>query len=137
MSRTGPLALQMIPLASVCGLTLAGLAASFLALWRIKSLLRAAERMVSDARHPHEAAIGVLQQGLESLRSQVHEARQIAPGIHMPPAPRAGFNLDKRSQALRLHRRGEAAAQIATQLEIPLQEVELLLKVHRIVLRSI
>src|SRR5438477_8481189 len=34
-----------------------------------------------------------------------------------------------------LHRRGEAPAQIAAILELPLQEVELLIKVHRIVLR--
>jgi hypothetical protein len=55
----------------------------------------------------------------------------------IPGAPRPALNLDKRSQALRLHRRGESPPQIAAMLEIPLQELELLLKVHRIVLRSI
>jgi hypothetical protein len=35
-----------------------------------------------------------------------------------------------------MHRRGDSADQIATALEIPLQEVDLLLKVHRIVISS-
>jgi hypothetical protein len=51
--------------------------------------------------------------------------------------PRPGLNLNKRSQALRLHRRGDPAEQIATALELPLQEVQLLLKVQRIVLSSV
>jgi hypothetical protein len=36
-----------------------------------------------------------------------------------------------------MHRRGEPPAGIAAALGLPLQEVELLLKVHQIVLRSI
>jgi hypothetical protein len=36
-----------------------------------------------------------------------------------------------------MHRRGEPIAQIASSLELPQQEVELLIKVHRIVLKSI
>ena len=47
-----------------------------------------------------------------------------------------GLNLSKRSQALRMHRRGEAPAQIAAALNIPSQEVELLIKVQRIVLSN-
>jgi hypothetical protein len=35
-----------------------------------------------------------------------------------------------------MHRRGESAERIASELEIPPQEVELLIKVHRIVLGS-
>jgi hypothetical protein len=36
-----------------------------------------------------------------------------------------------------MHRRGEAPQKIAAALEIPRQEVELLLKVHRIVMSNI
>ena len=50
--------------------------------------------------------------------------------------PKPGLNLSKRSQALRMHRRGEAPEQIAEALELPLQEVDLLLKVHRIVIEA-
>jgi hypothetical protein len=44
------------------------------------------------------------------------------------------MNLSKRSQVLRMHRRGDPPDQIATSLAVPRQEVELLLKVQRIVL---
>jgi hypothetical protein len=36
-----------------------------------------------------------------------------------------------------MHRRGEAPDQIASTLEMPRQEVDLLLKVHRIVLSNV
>jgi hypothetical protein len=36
-----------------------------------------------------------------------------------------------------MHRHGEGAEQIAAALDLPRQEVELLLKVHRIVLSSV
>ena len=47
------------------------------------------------------------------------------------------MDLTKRSQALRLHRQGEAPDRIAAALELPRQEVELLLKVHHIVLANV
>ena len=137
MSRVGLPAGDMIPMAFVCGLVLAGAVLSFLTLWRAQALLRAARRNAADQNPRMESAIGVLQQGLEALQSQLQESRHYAPAFVVPATPRAGLNLDKRSQALRMHRRGEAPAQIAAALELPRQEVELLLKVHRIVLRSI
>jgi hypothetical protein len=45
--------------------------------------------------------------------------------------------MNKRSQVLRMQRRGDAPEQIAIALEVPLQEVDLLLKVQRIVLRNL
>jgi hypothetical protein len=137
MNLTGGLAVQLIPMALVCGLTLAGVVVSFLALWRAQALLRAAGKSAGDVKPSHESAVAVLQRELEALQKEMRETRRNAPAAAISGAPRAGLNLDKRSQALRLHRRGEAPAQIAAMLEIPLQELELLLKVHRIVLRSI
>lgn len=128
---------EVIPLAAVAGLVLAGMAVSFLTLWRAKALLRAGARQRPEALPLPDPAVEALQHGLEALQAQVHDMRQYAPAAAVPPPPRAGLNLDKRSQALRMHRRGEAPAEIAAVLELPLQEVELLLKVHRIVLRSI
>ena len=54
-----------------------------------------------------------------------------------PGLPKPGLNLSKRSHALRMHRHGEGAEQIAAALDLPRQEVELLLKVHRIVMSSV
>ena len=83
----------------------------------------------------HNAALEQMRASLEDLASQIREL-QAAPATG-PPAYRAGLNLSKRSQALRMHRRGEPAAQIASALDVPHQEVELLIKVHRIVLSKL
>jgi hypothetical protein len=48
----------------------------------------------------------------------------------------SGMNLSKRSQALRMHRRGETPAQIAAALGVATKEIELLLKVHKLVLEN-
>jgi hypothetical protein len=48
-----------------------------------------------------------------------------------PTSPRAGVNLTIRSQALRMYRRGETIQRIAAALEVPEQEVELLIKVQQ------
>jgi len=47
---------------------------------------------------------------------------------------RSGINLSRRSQALRLYRRGETPEQIASSLMVPTGEVRLLLKIHRLVM---
>jgi hypothetical protein len=48
--------------------------------------------------------------------------------------PKDGFslNLTKRAQALRMYRRGETVASIAAALQTPSTEIELLLKVDRL-----
>jgi len=38
---------------------------------------------------------------------------------------------------LRMHRKGDPPDRIASALELPLQEVDLLIKVHRVVMKSI
>jgi hypothetical protein len=52
-------------------------------------------------------------------------------GVLVPPIPpRSGLNLNKRSQVIRMSRRGEQAEKIAASLNLPQREVELLLKVY-------
>src|SRR3954465_527831 len=128
---------QLVPVATMCGLVLASVALSILTLARAQALLRAARSNMDDIDPTYGSAIESLRQQLQALQKQAQDARQYPPLAAIPPTPRSGMNLDKRSQALRLHRRGEAPPQIAAMLELPLQEVELLIKVHRIVLRSI
>jgi len=48
-------------------------------------------------------------------------------------AIRSGMNLNRRTQALRQYRLGQASVDIAKTLEMPKAEVDLLLKVHRMV----
>jgi hypothetical protein len=51
--------------------------------------------------------------------------------------PSGSINLNKRSQALRMYRRGEPSERIATALQMSRNEVELILKVHRTVVEQI
>jgi hypothetical protein len=63
-----------------------------------------------------------------SLRVQDAEART---GVLVAPTPpRSGLNLNKRSQVIRMSRRGEQVEKIAAALDLPQREVELLLKVY-------
>jgi hypothetical protein len=126
----------MIAHAISFALVLASALVSFAVLWRASLLLRRAAHSSSPPA-VSETAIDVLQKKLDALEAEVREIRGRPISAPVPHAPRAGMNLDRRSQALRMHRRGESPAQIAAALDLPLQEVDLLLKVHRIVLRTI
>ena len=74
---------------------------------------------------------------MESLDERWKELSQVSNLLVPPPPPRSGLNLNKRSQALERHRRGETPPEIAAALAIPRNEVELLIKVQRIVLSSL
>jgi hypothetical protein len=68
---------------------------------------------------------------VEQLRTHFQELEGKA-GELVPPSPaRSGMNLNKRTQAARMFRRGERPEQIAAALSLPQNEVALLLKVHQ------
>jgi hypothetical protein len=72
---------------------------------------------------------------VEELAEQLQKTPEPAPQPELawvPPAPRAGFNLNKRVHAMRMLRRGEDLAHIAAALGVPRQEVELLIRVHKL-----
>ena len=129
--------LPVMSMALVAGVALSAAGLGLLTLLRAQSMLRKAERENLSETPKTDAAIGVLQQKIDELEQQIQELRRNGAAAPVPGGPRAALNLDKRSQALRMHRRGEGPAEIAAALGIPLQEVHLLLKVHRIVLSSI
>lgn len=136
MARFGSALSPMVAIGSVLfGLVLAGTAASLLALARAKAAgqgSRAAMRVLEESC---QGALGQLRASVVDLESQIADLRREAAVI--PPVPRPGFNLNKRSQALRLYRHGVTPRDIAAELGIPISEVDLLLKVHRIVIRNL
>lgn len=73
---------------------------------------------------------------IEALKKGLIEAEERAGLLVEPKAPRSGFNISKRSQALRMSRLGETSVNIATALSLPRREVDLLLKVQKIVIAS-
>ena len=126
-------------LAVLSALVLTGTAVSLVALHRAQALLRDLERGRSEAPPAPDADPGQeLRNAIEGLAAQVHDLQRAPSAATPDPAvARPGLNLSKRSQAIRLHRRGESAEQIASALQLPRQEVDLLLKVHRLVLSSV
>jgi hypothetical protein len=125
-----------LPSAMATCLALAGFAASLITLLTAHGLTRAVERRADTRRAEWEAALQTLRQETEACAKEIRHIRELPPAPAAAFSLRPGFNLSKRSQALRMHRRGDAPEQIASALEVSLQEVNLLLKVHRIVIKS-
>jgi hypothetical protein len=71
---------------------------------------------------------------LEEVSTRLGDAEERAGMLAGPAPPKSGLNFSKRSQAIRLSRRGEPAESIAASLSMPRRQVELLLKVQGIVI---
>lgn len=72
----------------------------------------------------------VLRQKMAELQLRMDDAEERS-GVLVPPSPpKSGLNLSRRTQVIRMSRRGEPPENIAASLNLPKQEVELLLKVH-------
>jgi hypothetical protein len=83
-----------------------------------------------------QVTVETLMVRVESLEQQAMEMRR-QPVEAMPVTGLSALNLNKRAQVLRMHRRGDSSDRIASLLEIPRQEVDLLIKVHRIVISQL
>ncbi len=70
--------------------------------------------------------IVAIQRGLADVEAKAATFPQFSP-------PKPGMNTSRRSQVLRMHRRGERPEQIAAALGLPQNEVDLLLKVQQAV----
>ena len=125
----------VFPLGVMCSLGLAGVALSFAAILNARSSVRVVDQRARARQAQLEAEVASAKETVDELTTEVHQFREQSPAA--APMPRSGFNLSTRSQALRMHRRGDSPGQIAAALQVPLQEVELLLKVHRIVLQNL
>jgi hypothetical protein len=125
----------VFPLAVMCGLGLGGVALSIVAIAHAKSSARYFDRRSKAAQARLNAELASAKEKVSELEGEVCQMREQSP--QMPSPPRPGFNLTTRSQALRMYRRGDSPGQIASTLQVPLEEVELLLKVHRIALQNL
>jgi hypothetical protein len=94
---------------------------------RIQSRLTKQREEILGLRQEVEVHVAQLKDGIRASDQRV--------GVLVAPEPpSSGLNLSKRSQALRLSRSGEDSAGIAARLNLPRNEVDLLLKVQKIVL---
>jgi hypothetical protein len=127
----------LLPLSILCGLILCATAISVFAVHRAYCLLREMHARGHEKQTEGDAGIQSVRDSVEALAAQLHDLQNHPPVAPPPGLPKPGLNLSKRSHALRMHRHGEGAEQIAAALDLPRQEVELLLKVHRIVMSSV
>ena len=103
----------------------------------MKQEMRNLEKRLMSRQIASGEALAVLQARLDSLAEEMQQAEEQS-AMLVPPAPaRSGLNLSARSQALRMHRRGESPDQIASALGLPRNEVELLLKVQKILVEGL
>jgi type II secretory pathway component PulM len=126
-----------LPFAMLCGLVLAALAVGLFAVFWTQRAARAAARRADASFAERDAAIEGIRNEIRACARQIHEIRQEPPRTAPSGGLGPALNLSKRAQALRMHRRGDASEQIAATLGVPLQEIELLLKVHRIVVAAL
>ena len=84
-----------------------------------------------------DAAEARWKQRIEDLEFRCRELTELTQVFVAPPPAQSGLNLNKRSQTLQMHRRGETPERIAAALSLPRNEVDLLLKVHAIMISSL
>src|ERR1700690_1832739 len=96
----------LAPFAILSGLVLAAVALSFVTLSRARILVRAAGQRAQLEQQHCEVLVESMRKELEALAAQFHEIRQQPPLTMVPGPAKPGLNLTKRSQVLRMHRRG-------------------------------
>lgn len=123
-----------VPLGILCVLVLAAMATSLFALFYARALASDMSQRMRDLESRLQSALQATEAKVAEVAAEARD-RDPQPGLSMYSARlRPGLNLTTRSQVLRLHRHGESAENIARVLEVPRQEVDLLLKVHGIVI---
>ena len=70
--------------------------------------------------------VASLEEGIRELEKKAASLPQMSP-------PKPGMTESRRVQVLRMYKRGERAEQIAAALGLPLNEVDLLVKVHHVI----
>jgi hypothetical protein len=121
-------------MAALQGLLAAGLGACVYLFVLAKRDERATGKRLVKRQETAQAELEKLRAEIEQIRGRVRETEENAGLLVAPPPAMSGLNLGKRSQAIRMSRRGAQPAQIAAELLVPRREIELLLKVHQIVL---
>jgi hypothetical protein len=72
----------------------------------------------------------------EGRTKELEESLTSLSAVRRPQALSTGVDANQRTQVLRMARRGDRAEQIAAELRVPKNEVDLLLKVQRAVVRA-
>jgi hypothetical protein len=122
----------------IIALSLCALLISLCAFFRANGSLRRSQIALKEQGEEWAETVNTLQVKIESMSTEMQESASRRNVVEpLPGSPKACMNLTRRSQALRLRRKGDSPEQIAETLNMPRQEVSLLLKVHEIVLNNL
>jgi hypothetical protein len=125
----------LIPLAPYALLAMACCVSLFLFVSLHKEIWRLKVRLARREKTDH-ASVQNIQVKVTDFDARLHDVEENT-GIAVPATfVKSSLNLNKRTQVVRMSRRGETAASIASSLSIPRKEVDLLLKVYRLMLKS-
>lgn len=123
--------------ALVIAVSLASLMTSVYAFCCTQRTAQNAAAELANARQEYADAIEIMRKEIETIAAGLRDSPRQMNLDPLPGTPKPGMNLSRRSQALRLRRKGESPQKIAETLDMPRQEVDLLLKVHEIVLNNV
>ena len=112
-------------------LTVAVLFPACLILRLRRSFSKALAAIHSDLQQTN-AEIEQLHRNFAEAYGKIQDAEERAALLVPPTAPKSGLNISRRTQVIRMSRRGDRPENIAASLNLPKGEVELLLKVHRL-----
>jgi hypothetical protein len=119
------------------GLLGAGLTFCLYLFFTLKCEIRAQQKDRQEGQKALAEAVAAIRAALDEVRAEVREMQEHT-GMMVPPSPtKSGLNLSKRGQVLQMYRRGQQPEQIAENLGLPLTEIELLIKVHQIMLEQV
>jgi len=110
---------------SLIGLVLLG----SLVLWI--SFRKELQSVRANAAQSHDfvdATVKTLSEHVDEIRETIQNQPWVTPPSPVPP----GVNSARRAQALLLHLRGEPAENVAAAVNVPKNEIELLLKLNRL-----
>jgi hypothetical protein len=119
----------LIPLAPYA-LTALGFAVCLFLSLSAESRLRRYKASLGRERTAETRLLRELEAKVAELSERLRDAEDRAGMLAAPVPPKSGLNVNKRTEVLRLSRRGEQAENIVALLGIPKREVELLLKVY-------
>lgn len=117
--------------ATQCALGAAAFAGVLYLFYALKLEMRAARQRDQSRMEAIEAEHQQLGEQLETAAARLEQIEERAAAFSVPA--RAGLNPSRRSQALRLFRRGQSAEEIARSLSLTSGEMRLLLKIHGMV----
>jgi hypothetical protein len=114
----------------------AGSIATLFIFMTLKQEIRLLKLRLDRQQTDQATAASDLKLKLEEITLRLRDSEERAGVLVAPHPPRSGLNLTKRSQVIRMSRRGERAENIAASLSLPRGEVDLLLKINALVVNS-